>query len=75
LVGADAECVAGFLQGGDLGTGGGGELVECLLMVGADAGGFLGRCGAVLPGAVDGRGFTFASAFGVLLGCRFPAGP
>ena len=35
--GADAECVAGFFQGGDAGAGGGGELVECVLVVGADA--------------------------------------
>jgi hypothetical protein len=32
----------GFLKGGDAGVGGGGELVECALVVGADAGGLLG---------------------------------
>jgi hypothetical protein len=39
-----------------------------LLVVGADAGGFLGCGGAVLPGARDGGDFALAGAVGVLLG-------
>jgi hypothetical protein len=38
-LGADAQGVAGFFQGGDAGVGGVGELVECVLVVGEDAGG------------------------------------
>jgi hypothetical protein len=65
---ADAKRVACFLQCRDLGASGGSELVERLLVVGADAGGFLRCCGAVLPGAGDGGGFALAGAVGVLLG-------
>ena len=51
-LGADAKGVAGLFQGGDTGVGGGGELVQCALVVGADAGGLvdggglgvLGKC-------------------------------
>jgi hypothetical protein len=44
--GEDAERVAGFFQGGDAGTGGCGELIECLLVIGADARGLVG-CGGL----------------------------
>jgi len=33
---ADTQSVAGLFQRGDAGAGGGGELVECALVVGAD---------------------------------------
>lgn len=50
-----APGVAGFFQGGDAGVGGGGELAECVLAVGADAGGLVG-CGGVGVLGPDGDG-------------------
>ena len=49
--GADAQGVAGLFQRGDAGVGGGGELVEFALVVGADAGDLVGCGGLGVVGA------------------------
>jgi len=49
--GADAQGIAGLFEGGDAGAGGGGELVECALVVCADAGGLVGCGGLDVLGA------------------------
>jgi hypothetical protein len=61
--GAGAECVSGFFKGGDACVGGGGELVQCLPVVGADAGGLVG-CGDLGP----------VCLLGVVLGLRGACG-
>jgi hypothetical protein len=67
-LGADAQCVAGLFQSGDAGVGGGGELVECVPVVGADAGGLVGCGGLGVLGSGDGGGFGMACSGGVPLG-------
>jgi hypothetical protein len=66
--GADAECVAGLFQGGDACIGGGGELVECLPVVGPDAGGFVGCGGLGMVGVLDGGDLGPVCLRGVVLG-------
>lgn len=65
---ADAQRVASFLQGGDAGVGGGGELVECVPVVGADTGGLFGCGGLGAFGAGDGGGLGLACPARIALG-------
>jgi hypothetical protein len=66
--GADAQCVAGLFQGGDAGVGGRGELVERVLVVGADAGGLVGCGGLGVLGADNSCGLGLAGTGCLLLG-------
>lgn len=65
---ADSQCVPGFLQGGDAGVGGGGELVECVPVIGADTGGLFGCGGLGALGANDGGGLSPACPARIALG-------
>jgi hypothetical protein len=64
----DTQGVAGFFQRGDAGAGGGGELVECSLVVGAHAGDLVGCGGLGVVRAYDGGGLGLAASGGILLG-------
>jgi hypothetical protein len=70
-LGADSLRVAGLFQRGDAGVGGGGELFQCVLVVGADTGGLIDGGGVGVLGPSDGDSLGPAGSGSLLSGsCR-----
>jgi hypothetical protein len=67
-LGADAQRVASLSKGSDMSVGCSGELVKRVLVVGADAGGLVGRGGQGVLGSDNGGGLGLAGSDGVLRG-------
>jgi hypothetical protein len=59
-LGADSLRVAGIFHRGDAGVGGGGELFQCVLVVGAETGGLIDGGGLGVLGPSDGDSLGLA---------------